>query len=64
MFKKLFNVVFKVGLKYEVEVDFCKLVDFVVLVGFKLVEVYFLCLWFKDIFVFILGFFKEFVDLK
>lgn len=40
MFKDYFDCIEKGEQKYQIEVEFCVMVDFVVVVGFKLVEVY------------------------
>lgn len=40
MFKDDFYVIFKVERQYKVEVEFCVKVNCVVVVGFKIVEVY------------------------
>lgn len=68
MFKIYGNFIIKSEMKYEVEVEFSKLVDLVVGVGLKLSEVFccYFC-WckkdFDDVINLIFGIFNEYLDI-
>lgn len=68
MQRKGIDVILKGIKENEIVVNLCRLVDVVVIVGFKLKEYYDFCLCFDkkydDIIQLILGIFSEFLDVK